>query len=69
MTYLSCYCGSYKVAAFYKKVGANPNDAASLSILLSLQNISTGKLIFSIPFPLRIFLPILLIMNVSTFFC
>lgn len=34
MTYFICYFGSYKVAAFYKKKGANPNEAANLYMLL-----------------------------------
>ena len=57
------------MAAFYKKVGAKPKDAASLSMLLYRQKISTGKDIFKMPLPLRMFLPILLMIKVRTFFC
>jgi hypothetical protein len=66
---LSCYLGSSIVATCSSNIGKNENDAANLSILLSLQKISTGKDIFNTPFPERIFFPILLIIYVRTFFC
>jgi hypothetical protein len=69
MIYFNCYVGSDNNAAFSKNGGAYPNDAASLYILLYLQKISTGREIFSIPFPLKIFLPILFMIKVKTFFC
>lgn len=61
--------GSAAWAAFYKNLGQYPNDIAILSMLLYLQKISTGNEIFKIPLPLKMFLPILLMMKVKTFFC
>ena len=61
ITYFSCYSGLSSLAAFYKNDGPKPKDIASLSMLLSLQKISTGRETFKIPFPVVIFFPILFI--------
>lgn len=51
ITCLSCATGSYILAVFYKIRGAYTKVLATLYKLLSVENISTGKLMFRIPFP------------------
>lgn len=65
----NCSTGSFALETFSKNTGQYPKELDNLSILLYLQKISTGSDIFNMPFPDKIFLPILFMIKVNTFFC